>query len=658
MKVDTQQRTVQSTMNGDTARMGIAEGAEAHIMSILTDLYEDPELAVIREYSTNGYDAHIEAGVKRPIEVQTPTALSQFLTIRDYGCGLTVDDIHSTYSQYGASTKRSTNDQVGMLGLGCKSALTYADQFTLTSVKDGTRAVVVVGRDEDGAGTMTIMDTRATDDEDGTEVMIPAKRHNSIADKAATFFSYWPEGSVLLDGKPPARFDALKLTDTLYLSDDGEDHVVMGNVPYPTTIDLGIRRDFGLIAFVPIGSVTFPPDRESLMDTAKTRACKEQIAKDYHASIGGVIQREVDAAPTASDAIRTVVKWAHYVPNAQRKTAGYTYKGETIPVSYIPTHPTQTRTDGTPMPVPMQAIRLRLGRPSYYRRSSGSIKLDSVPVHDWPGTIWLVNFVPAKMNKQHRDKAEKWLTDKGIDFSDAGLLVGDPTKGPSSPFIDSKVVLDWTEVRKVQLQPRATNGKAPRIPGSYDVYVNGSASCQTETPGDKIDLSQPVFWVHGNYWQARRYAEILAAHYPKFSLVCLPGGRIEKFKRNVPQAKSFTDGLTTAAEKWAKSLKPDVRKALAMEDARSYGSGHDLLRRLDASRVKDPALKEAVKLAKINLETHSKSRRAFERYLSMDSIVKEKWTNPLKQYPLAQGYSGNVCDHLYLYLNAAYEASK
>jgi sensor histidine kinase regulating citrate/malate metabolism len=116
---------VESNVQGEKIAMGIDPAAMAHIMSILTDLYSDPEYAVIREYSTNAFDSHIEAGQTRPIEVTLPTDLAPFLTIRDFGIGLDAEGIESIYSLYGASTKRNTNDQVGMLGLGCKSALTY-----------------------------------------------------------------------------------------------------------------------------------------------------------------------------------------------------------------------------------------------------------------------------------------------------------------------------------------------------------------------------------------------------------------------------------------------------------------------------------------------------------------------------------------------------
>src|SRR6476469_3924392 len=142
---------VTSTLQGVKISMKINEDALTHIMSFLTDLYSDPEMAVIREYSTNAYDAHVEGFVDRPIEVTLPTNLSPFFRVRDYGAGLDEDDIREIYSQYGASTKRESNDVNGMLGLGCKSALTYTDQFTLTGIKNGICTEVAISRDENGS---------------------------------------------------------------------------------------------------------------------------------------------------------------------------------------------------------------------------------------------------------------------------------------------------------------------------------------------------------------------------------------------------------------------------------------------------------------------------------------------------------------------------
>ena len=57
-------------------------------------LYSDKELAIIREYSTNAADAHVEAGIAdTPIEITLPTKLSPTFKIRDFGLALNDSEI-------------------------------------------------------------------------------------------------------------------------------------------------------------------------------------------------------------------------------------------------------------------------------------------------------------------------------------------------------------------------------------------------------------------------------------------------------------------------------------------------------------------------------------------------------------------------------------
>ena len=119
--------TLTTTVEGESIRMRIDEDATEHIIALLTDLYSDPEAAIIREVSTNALDSHIAARQTKPVLVSTPTALSPIFRVQDFGLGLDADDFRNIYSLYGRSTKTDTNEQVGSLGLGCKSPLTYTN---------------------------------------------------------------------------------------------------------------------------------------------------------------------------------------------------------------------------------------------------------------------------------------------------------------------------------------------------------------------------------------------------------------------------------------------------------------------------------------------------------------------------------------------------
>lgn len=151
----------------------------AHIFSILRNsLYSDKAGAIIREYSTNAMDAHVQAGLEgKSIVINCPTRFAPTLTIRDYGFGLSEFDIYNVFSSYGESTKRNTNDQVGMMGLGSKSAFCYSDSFTIISHFEGVKKSYLAYIDETNIGKVMMVDEQSTD-ETGVEIQVPVKSYD------------------------------------------------------------------------------------------------------------------------------------------------------------------------------------------------------------------------------------------------------------------------------------------------------------------------------------------------------------------------------------------------------------------------------------------------------------------------------------------------
>jgi len=225
--------TVDNRLDGRKIEMKIDTAATVHLMSLLTSLYSDQELACIREYSTNADDSHKDAGTKRPIEVTTPTSLSPYFRVKDYGVGMDANTIADVYSQYGRSTKRTQTDTNGSMGIGGKSALSYTHQFTVIGIKDSIKTNVSVSIGNDGGGIMEIVDESLTDDPNGVEIIIPCKRYNDFTNKAAHFFKFWAKGTVLLNGRDPSN-GLTKVSDHVYTVDNAgsyeKDVIVMGNV--------------------------------------------------------------------------------------------------------------------------------------------------------------------------------------------------------------------------------------------------------------------------------------------------------------------------------------------------------------------------------------------------------------------------------------------
>ena len=97
----------------ESVSFGIKQSGLPYIFNILRNqLYSNKPLAVLREVSCNAQDANIEAKSKRPFEVKLPTKLDPTLTIRDFGNGLSSEDIKNLYCFYGESTKRESNSAI------------------------------------------------------------------------------------------------------------------------------------------------------------------------------------------------------------------------------------------------------------------------------------------------------------------------------------------------------------------------------------------------------------------------------------------------------------------------------------------------------------------------------------------------------------------
>lgn len=193
------------TMTQGAARegyFGIKSKNAAHLFGILRgQLYSDKSMAILREYCTNAQDSHAEAGFpERPIEVKLPSLLDMTLTIRDYGTGLSEEDIFEVFASYGESTKRDTNNQVGMLGIGSKSAFSYVSSFTIVSRYDGERSMYEAYLDETGLGKISLMHRESTHEENGVEIQVAVGRREDIksfADAAVRLFSVWKPRPVI-----------------------------------------------------------------------------------------------------------------------------------------------------------------------------------------------------------------------------------------------------------------------------------------------------------------------------------------------------------------------------------------------------------------------------------------------------------------------------
>ena len=163
-----QTKTVKQSQEFKSYSFGIKKEGLSHIFNVLRNqLYSDKVLAVIREYSTNAVDAHTEVGKKNePILVTLPNQMSPYFKVRDFGRGLTEKEIGQIYAMYGESTKRGTNEQIGQLGLGSKSAFAYGDNFVINSFVNGNKTTYNAFIDDTQIGQISKMTSEKSKEKD------------------------------------------------------------------------------------------------------------------------------------------------------------------------------------------------------------------------------------------------------------------------------------------------------------------------------------------------------------------------------------------------------------------------------------------------------------------------------------------------------------
>lgn len=275
-------------------------------------MYANPRLAALREYTSNARDAHKAAGYTGAVEVTLPNAMHPFLTIVDHGVGLDSKELEG-FGQFGHTTKDGSNDYIGGFGLGSKSGLAVADQFTVISVKNGKKNVVVVGWDQTGAPKLGFLDEQVTDEHNGTTIQIPSnKGHDDWADivRGNTFIG-WEPGSILVNGKQPEKSvhhdeQYKKLNggwlfreeNSRYNPYNSTLHVLVHGVYYKVEGDKLRDRDIyrtlmGSVVEIHNGSVDILPSRDDLEWTEKTvntvleqaRLLVQSIVAEYQESM-------------------------------------------------------------------------------------------------------------------------------------------------------------------------------------------------------------------------------------------------------------------------------------------------------------------------------------------------------------------------------------
>jgi len=663
--------TIKSTMQGEDIQMGIDPAALIHLQNILTDLYSDPELAIIREYSTNARDSHLEAGHNKAIEVTTPTSLDPSLHIRDFGVGLSLEDIRQVYSLYGASTKRASANQNGMLGVGCKSALTYTNSFTIRSVKDGILTIVMVTRDESGAGSMKVLRTDSTIEPNGVEIVIPAKAGNKLLKKAETFFSHWEKSPipVLLNGHAPKKIDGAWITDNIVLTHesghyDGRKVLVhMAGVSYKADDGFSFDRtnlgyNTNVTFFVEDGSVDFTPSREELHYTAKTKNTLNKLADELRNGIQLAMQKEIDAQPDHSTAIAAYKRWSKYFYG----NTPFSYKGSTLQGNLETTEEYTINSWGH----------------NNYRELSRGVPVLSLVLNDTETNVIVEGKTDKKLPSHRRAKLRTWAAQNSLGSQVTFYFV---EKDNWLPWTAHLKHVDWETIINVKPAP---NPNAKYTEPEHYVFVRNQ-SRQSIDPATEVDTTKPIGYAYLSEVKQNDEGLIgIIAGQADINIYGVPKAKLKEFQKLYPQAKHFKDLLQ---ERVTEELDSFTLEELDL--IKNFNSIRDLhpvfsnLIKLGSriDLIEDVELKDAIKLRSGQGEIHHKNEKVFERLNNWKRLIEnaealgliqhdsswdtlesgnEKYARMIDRYPLAEFHSYRmnsvtIQNHLLIYINAAYQ---
>lgn len=635
------QVTITDFMDGEKTVMTVRPEDWKKLSGLLINLYSDTILACIREYSTNALDTHIEMGVTDPIEVVTPNAFSNILTIKDKGRGMDKYDLQNTYAMFGASTKDESNDFNGSMGLGSKSALTYTDSFTIISVKNGIQTSAMVGRDDEGNGIMEILGECETNEPNGTTIQIPAKTGDEYQFrlKANEFFQYWKPGTVLLNGQEPEKFDPeslgyVQVTSDVWVKPQAYSHIstvsiLMENVVYDHSMNINqdLMRGLKIYHEADNGTIQFSPSRESLMMNRTTTTYVEELFKFAEKRYIESISKTISNQPTLAKAIAKFEEFESILTQGSVKWRG----------------------------IPVRKSIYYGGREYRPNSDSGSacdnINLAHVLRNQSKYAV-LKNYQGTNLTRAQKNALVDYFEENSLNYT-AVIYNGQDSDG----YLSSLPTIDWEKVKPYIKKTDRGSAKNETFPIAYWDSTLGRFVDEVSTLPDnrKILYASPVSM---RTYSGSPYPISWLKSMPNAVLVYLNYNRHDKFAREHPDASP----VFTYVEEWIKK----IVESLTDEEKEASRTSHKYLFDYFNGKTNDKyidsvadAVVSYVKKEKQVQEVASPLRRMNlgDRVRHLDADVSTVGNYFEEKYPLLNNYNFRH-SHAIEYINAIYEKDK
>jgi hypothetical protein len=312
-----------------------------YISSLLRNNYSNTILATIRETYANAVDANKENNLSpESIEVKCPTSLDQTFSVRDFGTGLSRDQIFNLYSKFGKSTKRGSDASIGGFGIGRFAPLSYKDSFTVTSYYNGTKTIYSIYISEENDTKIDEVFSDATTEDNGICVSVGVAKNdlNKFNQEISSFFSIFEVLPNFLNlqndiAKPEILtsgngWQIRKSAQGFNSWSVGEHGLIMGGIYYPINAELvdfnDKDKDYSwtknlskLVFIADIGSVSLHHSRESLEYNKTTKTYLKSRYKDFCKEFTDSVKNKV----AQFDCLRDVMEYYADVKNTFPRNA-------------------------------------------------------------------------------------------------------------------------------------------------------------------------------------------------------------------------------------------------------------------------------------------------------------------------------------------------
>ena len=336
--VSMQQKTVNTLDPANTEQLKIKVNAKAFTV-LMDKMYSNKIRAVIRELSTNAYEAHqLLKKESTPFLVNLPSHWDNNFSIRDYGPGLSHHDVMNLYTTFFDSTKDNSNEFGGAFGLGSKSPFAYCDNYIVISIHCGKKSTYILAKNDEGIPTCSLMHSEDSDEPTGLEIKIAVNKYDvgHFSTEASFVYRFFKTRPIIKGATltiPPEK--VVVKGDGWETVDSYDSFAIMGNVAYSLSNYTGQFKEIinipGMRLIFNIGEIEPQPNREGLSFNQNTiKSIEKKLAK-IKESVEDLVKKDVEKQNCWWDAVI-----AYRPAKAKYAFIKVDYKGRNLDNTFYP----------------------------------------------------------------------------------------------------------------------------------------------------------------------------------------------------------------------------------------------------------------------------------------------------------------------------------